>query len=186
MVNSGEKVVRIACEGAAELNLDDLTPIQDDLKELSVENYQKLRGDILNLGFSEPISIWAHDNANLILNGHQRYFALKHMRDMEGYSVPPIPVSWVEADNLEEAQLKILSLTSNFGEVTPEGLYKFMNKAKIPLERVKASFRLPEINMPLFEEEFFDVAQPTEEPDHYEKCDKCGGKIKSSGIGSKL
>jgi hypothetical protein len=154
-----EKTVRIACTGASSASIDDLVIIQKDLKDLSTENYEKLKKEILELGFSEPVSVWKQKNEHgfqlSLLNGTQRIRTLRQMRDKEGYTVPHIPVNWVEADDLKQAMKKILSLTSQFGELTQQGLYEFMNDAGLDFAEIESSFRFPEIDMMKFEEEFF-------------------------------
>ncbi len=140
------KAVRIACKGSARKELDDLEPFQGNLKKLSELDGVKLRKEILELGFSEPISIWQHAGKNFILNGHQRLAVLKGLRD-EGYSIPPLPVSLVEADSCAQAKRKVLALTSQYGEITQDGLVEFLQNADISLEEAVESFRFPELDL---------------------------------------
>lgn len=157
-----EKIIKIACQGAATVPLDELLSFQGNLKDLSKENYSKLKKEILELGFSEPVSVWRekteHGFALHLLNGHQRTRTLREMRDKEGYEVPAIPVSWVEADDLKQAKKKVLALTSQYGNMTTDGLHAFMHDAGLDFAEVDASFRFPEIDFPKFEVEFFKDA----------------------------
>ncbi len=150
-----QKEIKIACKGAAEMELQTLVPMQGDLKDLSEENYEKLKKEIIELGFSEPISVWIDPEGQAkLLNGHQRTRVLHKMRD-DGWAIPPLPVSIVEAESHQQAMKKILSLTSQYGEITKDGLYKFMNEAQLSMGDVAASFRFPEVDFPRFREEFF-------------------------------
>ncbi|MBK8202452.1 MAG: hypothetical protein IPK68_09130 [Bdellovibrionales bacterium] len=53
--------IQIKCRGAESVPYDKLNPLQGNLKDLSDENYSKLKKEILELGFSEPISVWEND-----------------------------------------------------------------------------------------------------------------------------
>lgn len=119
------KQVKITCQGADYAPLDDFIWFQGDLKTLPDENYKKLKKLILKLGFSEPVSIWDDGNQKKLLNGHQRILALRKMRD-EGYKVPYIPFSIVEAKDEKEAKQKVLSLASEFGKMSEQGLVNFI------------------------------------------------------------
>lgn len=137
--------VRIACEGAATVALGDLVGLQGNLKELTPENAAKLRRDICEQGFSEPIACWRQpDGVPRILNGHQRLRVLTEMA-AEGWTVPPLPVSWVEAADEGEARRKVLSLGSSFGEVTEEGLRAFMLDSEFAVADVSAIASFPGI-----------------------------------------
>lgn len=63
--------LEIKCKGATELPIESLLDFQGDLKTLSEESYAKFKSELLELGFSEPISIWVSpEGKNYILNGH--------------------------------------------------------------------------------------------------------------------
>lgn len=153
-MSKGFKPVVIACKGATKLPLDTILEFQGELKELSKESYGKFKDQLLELGFSEPISVWDSDGKMYCLNGHQRLRTLKAMRE-EGYVIPQeLPVNLVEAKSLKEAKKKVLALTSQYGRITEEGLYEFANKAGISFEDLKSSFRLPEIDFDKFEKSY--------------------------------
>lgn len=141
------KEVAIKCQGAATRTLKELEGFQGALKTLSDANAAKLTKEILELGFSEPISIWQQDGHCYILNGHQRVAVLKILRDLNGYRIPPLPVSIIKAKSFDEAKRKVLALTSQYGEMTEEGLIDFMAENDITLEEIEISFRFPEIDM---------------------------------------
>ena len=160
------KIIQIRCKGAIDLDIDELHPFQGDLKELSKENYNKLRHQILTLGFSEPMSIWKDPITDkwMIINAHQRHRVLTELRNSEGYDIPKIPCSIVYAESELEAKKKVLSLTSQFGEITKDGLFQFASSNNIDLQTIE-EFRFPEISMPEFKAEFFDMPLDFEEPD---------------------
>jgi len=178
--------IEIKCRGAESISFDKLLPLQGTLKDLSCENYTKLRREILELGFSEPFSVWKNDKKTYLLNGHQRHRVIKKMIEEEGFTCPDLPISLVEASSLQEAQKKILALTSQYGQITKQGLYDFMMDSGLSLDEVANSFRFPEINMGDFTMEFFDEgptvsdkkgAKELEEEEFSEfecRCPRCG------------
>ena len=141
-----KKTVRIACKGSDSRELGELRNFQRGLKTLSKEAAKRLKREIRELGFSEPVSVWEHGGVSHILNGHQRVAVLKMLAE-EGYEVPQVPVSVVEAANESEAKRKVLALTSQYGEITPEGLQGFLAEAEIDLQEAMESFRFPEVDM---------------------------------------
>lgn len=56
-----KKEIVVKCRGAESVSYEKLAPLQGPLKELSSENYVKLRKEILELGFSEPFSVWKNE-----------------------------------------------------------------------------------------------------------------------------
>lgn len=140
-----KKEVKIRAQGAAYAPLDEFVWFQGELKVLSEQNYEKLKYQILELGFSEPVSVWIDGNDLKLLNGHQRILTLKKMRD-EGYRIPHVPYSVVEAENEEQARRKVLSLTSHFGKITESGLAQFIHDTSISVEEL-FDFALPDVNL---------------------------------------
>ncbi len=138
------KTIQIKCRGADTRPIESLQALQGDLKTLSKENAGKLRNRILQDGFSEPIAIWdAPGGETFILNGHQRLAVLLQMQG-DGFEIPAVPVSVVEAADMQEAKRKVLALTSQFGEMTPDGLIGFLEDLDLgSLE----DFRFPEIDL---------------------------------------
>lgn len=177
------KTIRIACKGSMELNLEELNPFQGNLKELSKENYNKLRKSILELGFSAPCFVWKHNRSGdwMILDSHQRVTVLTQMKQAEGYTIPKLPCVEIEASSEHEAKKKLLAITSNYGEITRDGLYEFASLNNIDLPTLE-DFRFPEIDMESWKAEFFDgeILQGTEDDqgklDEKKKvqCPECG------------
>ena len=139
-MNDQVKTIRIKVSGSHARNIDELESFQGEgeteLKTLTEENYKKLRREILDLGFCEPLCVWG----DKILNGHQRVKTLKRMRDEEGYTIPHIPVNMVTADTYKEAKKMVLSLTSQFGKMTEESLMGFIKDADLELNEVIDGF----------------------------------------------
>ena len=151
-----EKKIEIKCSGTTALPYQDLVPFQGNLKSLHKDDYEKLRKQIVELGFSDPFAVWKSGNNHYILNGHQRLRAVKTMVEQEGFFCPPLPVIFVEAEDEFVARRKVLALTSQFGKIEKQGLYEFIHEAEISAEELVSGFRLPELDLPNFVDEFFE------------------------------
>lgn len=123
-------MVEIKCKGSFEIALADMTPFQGEMKALSDRNYQKLRSEIVNHGFSSPFFIWKDPatGRNLILDGHQRYHVLHELRD-DGVELPEKwPAVQVEAKDEKEARRKLVTIASQYGTVNKRGLMEFVGE----------------------------------------------------------
>ena len=181
MSSTIDKAVSIRCKGASEIRLEELIAFQGNLKDLSEENYNKFKNVILTQGFSEAISVWQNEGKNHILNGHQRLRVLQGLQ-AEGYFVPPIPVTIVMADNEKEAREKVLTLTSQYGEVTDTGLYEYMTMSGIDVSFLE-NVRLVEIDQDKWIESYVDGSEKANTSKELDlstfdkfkhQCPKCG------------
>ena len=157
-----EKEVRISCKGSHEVNLSEITPIQKDLKDLSEKNYQKLRNEILNEGFVAPFMLWD----DKIVDGTQRHRTLNKMK-AEGIKMPDkFPAVEVHAGTETHARRLILALSSNYGEMTDDGLFEFLSDSHIGFDEMDARFEFDAINFSDFKDEFYtdpEVDNPKED-----------------------
>lgn len=136
--------------------IDKLVPSQGSLKELSKQDYEKLKNSILEFGFTSPFFIWFNEQSiPEILDGHQRQLTIIQM-EKEGHEMPEkFPCIEIKAKSREEASRILLALTSQFGQMTTQGLYEYMSDNNISIEEVQESYRLIEIEMVKFEMEYF-------------------------------
>lgn len=139
-----DKAIRIECEAADLIELDELSGFQGELKALSDEDRAKLRNVILEYGFSAPIIAWRDADKRHVLDGHQRMKVLHGLRE-EGYSIPPLPVAWVAAGSKAEAKRKLLTIASSYGRTTREGLDAFLEEIAAPLLDIVPEVRLPDL-----------------------------------------
>lgn len=149
------KSIRITCKSGYSTSIDELKPLQGDLKELSKENYAKLKKEIITEGFDAPFFVWTESaNARWILDGHQRLRTLIKMRE-EGFEVGDLPYIPIEAQDMAEAKRKLLGYASQYGSITSQGLYEFLEKSNIPFDEMDARFRFPEIKNDQFKDEYY-------------------------------
>ena len=148
------KKINVSCSGAALVDLDELNPTQGNLKDLTKENYTKLKKQILKNGFSFPFHIWKDGKMMRCIDGHQRIRTLKAMRD-EGYYIPKLPVDYIDAKDEKHAKELILANISEYGNMTQQGLYEFIETAEIDFKDLVDDYRLPEIDTDSFIDEFY-------------------------------
>lgn len=141
-----KKTIEIKCTGAGVLKLEDLTPLQGDLKKLDNERYRKLKRVLLEHGFSFPFFVWKSGSKNFILDGHQRDRVLRRLK-AQGYTIPALPVDYIEAKDEREAKEKILLLSSQYGEMTEESLLDFVRDADLDLDDLMDRVELPKIDI---------------------------------------
>lgn len=167
------------------LDYKTLKIIQGDLKELATEDYHKLKKNILENGFISPIHVWMNTDTGEynVLDGTQRLKTLEAMQN-EGYAIPKVPCLVIKADSKDRAVKILLSLVSQYGKTTDQGLYEFVVSNSIDLEFLKSSYRIPEVDLPKFIDGYFNLENSFEDKnkelnqedfskfDH--QCPKCG------------
>jgi hypothetical protein len=159
----GQKVVKIAVKGATTIKLEDLEPFQGDLRTLERSEYEALRENILKHGFSFTMHVWQHRKKNYIIDGHQRLFTLKKLAEDEGYKVPPVPVSLVQASSFKEAKLKVLAGVANYGKMTEKSLGEYLKINDIPIDEIVTTFKFPGIDILKLTEAIEQMEKPTVE-----------------------
>lgn len=121
---SKKNAIRITCQAAGEIALENVRGLQGNLKKIDRKNLEKLKNRILKHGFNVPFAIWKHGKEHTLLDGHQRTRALLELQ-AQGYEVPPLPYALIEAENEQDARDKLLGISSQYGEFTMEGLREF-------------------------------------------------------------
>lgn len=142
---SERDVLAIKCQGAAELDIKEMVPIQGELKKLKTQDKDDFKRRMKELGFDDPINIWKDNGENKILSGTQRWTVLNEMRK-EGWVIPKIPVNFIVASNLAEAKKRLLGYVSQYGKVTQEGLFDFLQDNILTAEDL-AVLKIPEFDM---------------------------------------
>lgn len=121
------KKIQIKCSGLTTLPIDLILEFQGALKKLSKANLDKLKKNILKLGFIAPLFVWDNKGDNLLLDGHQRLAALIGLRQ-DGYDIPLLPVDYIHAEDEAEAKKMLLAITSQFGEFDQTELQEWIDQ----------------------------------------------------------
>lgn len=135
------KKIKITVDTGKTLPMNYLEVLQGNLKDLSDDNYKKLRASIIKHGFSFPIFVWENpeDAKIYIVDGHQRFVTLSKMKE-DGYSVPQLPVVFIEATNLNHAKEKLAAAASQYGKFTEEGVASFFADMDFDIGAIEIPF----------------------------------------------
>ncbi len=181
--NFKSKSIRVTCQGAGLARLEDLNPLQGDLKTLSEENFQKCKNALTGKhGFSFPFFVWKHKGKLWVLDGHQRDKTLKRLKE-DGWKVPLLPIDYIEAGNEKEAKEKILLLQSRYGEMTDESLEEFIWEAEIDLSDLQPAIALPDIDI---EDLLKEIEEDAGEKTVHEVIVSCKTKKEQRGLMARL
>lgn len=141
--------IKICCKSSDYLNIADMTELQGNLKSRTDIDFDKIKLSIIKYGFSFPFFVWNSDGKNYLLDGHGRFGTLCKMQK-DGYSIPPLPVVYVDCKDKKEAKQKLLRLNSQYGKMTKESVLEFaedidLNFDEIALPDTTIAFAEPNI-----------------------------------------
>lgn len=157
-----EKIIRVTCDTSLLVPYDQLHGIQNNLKEMSRQSFEKLRKRILDRGLNFAFHVWKELDGTgdkplvkfWVIDGHGRLNILKHLIEKDGYCLPTgVPCVEIEAANLKDAKEQVLAASSSYNKMTDEGLYEFMSDLEFEMPDL-GTFDLP-LNMDKFEAGFF-------------------------------
>lgn len=172
-----DKTVRVTCKANDYLPIESLQEFQGNLCELTSDACEKAKKSILKHGLFLPEAIWKDGDACKIIDGHARVRTLRQMQT-EGYTIPPVPVIYVEAASEAEAKEKILLARSQYHRTTEEGLYQFIHENYLDWGELKMEVEFADINMIEFEKGYFGDEPPggggEGSGEHKTKCPQCG------------
>lgn len=177
----------VNCKGTHYLPLDKLHVLQDTdkfkLKELSTDNFEKLRKRIEKRGFWFPLFVWhcLKEKRWYYTDGTQRHKVLTWMKeatDLDGnprYKLPDkFPCVEIFAKDKKQAAEAILSQSASYGTMTEEGLAGFLDAYDLTVDfpELKTELDLPDIDLDSFsidtpppgEGNEDDVPEPPPEP----------------------
>jgi hypothetical protein len=161
IIRSMETTINVTCKAAINIPLEDLAPLQGDLKELTHRNFEKLKRSIMRHGISFPFFVWQKDGINYVLDGHQRDRTLLKMQK-QGYQIPPLPCALIEAEDRKQAAEKILLVSSQYGRMTEQSLEAFLAENELEIDNLLEEVELPSLDMRYFGSGEFE---PTDEND---------------------
>lgn len=103
--------------------LSSIKEFQEELKDLTELNYNKLKKSLLEQGLLLPYFLWINpeDSKPYLMDGHQR----RRVWTAEGFEPKKVPYVLVPGKNNEVAKKNLLVITSQFGTITQEGYDKF-------------------------------------------------------------
>jgi DNA modification methylase len=135
--------MRITCKTRDFLGLDDFSEFQENIKKRSSKDIEDLIDSINKLGFTFPFYVWKNGGSNLTIDGHGRLLALRYMRDSLGEEIPPLPVVYIEADDINQAKEKLLQCNSRYGVFVKLNLKDWLVDVDFDASKIK----IPELNL---------------------------------------
>ncbi len=168
--------IRVTCKTQDRLTYDQIEPLQGNLKKRTDEQLDKICRSIIKHGWAFPEFIWSNDGHNYCLDGHGRQAAIPRLIEM-GYTIPQIPIVYIEAETRSEAKELLLKCISKYGTVTEEGFSEFLD-----FECDFIDFEIPEIYLLGEKDIDFDVQDSdfSKQEDIVKKpkiCPHCGGEL---------
>lgn len=143
-----------------------LCEFQGEFKQRTDLDIEKVKSKIIEYGFSFPMFVWEYNGKKYVIDGHGRLAALRSM-EQEGHEIPPIPIVYIQAENVKQAITILLLCNSRFGYITETSADLFIGD--INHEDLFASLNVD--NIPLVTDE---DANAHKEMAIY--CPKCGQK----------
>ncbi len=131
---NNKKVLKIKCEGTQYIDFHELKEFQEDIKQSTQEDLNKLKAEIIK-GFKLPFMIWKYHKKWWILDGHQRKKALMQL-EKEDWYIPKLPAVEIFAKTKKEAKQNILLFISQTGEVDKSKLKVYIKKYEIELKNI--------------------------------------------------
>jgi hypothetical protein len=137
-----DKIIEVNCTGTESIDYKSLVLIQGKLKSRTKGQIEKIIRSIIEQGFSFPFFVWKDKACNYILDGHGRILALKELEN-NGYiinndgdliiessnvwTIPPLPVVFIEAKDKPDAKVKLLKANSTYGNINQKSLDFFQS-----------------------------------------------------------
>jgi len=119
------KTVVNKCQNVKYLSLDSITPLVEDFRKINKTNSNKLREAFKHEGFLFPLYVWKNGKATFIIDGVNRWKALKDLV-ADGWEVKQVPVVFVEAKNRREAKKRVAYASSRYAVVNPDAFKRFL------------------------------------------------------------
>jgi hypothetical protein len=124
------KEIVINCKTRDSILLEEITPFQGELKVREEKDIKKIKKSLVKYGISFPFFVWKKEGTIYCFDGHGRRLALIELRT-EGYTLPPIPVVFIYAQNEEDAKQRMLRLNSRYGMVTKDSVIQFVGDIEV-------------------------------------------------------
>jgi hypothetical protein len=119
------KKIRIACDVKDTLDWHLIKPLQGNYKKRTPEQIEKLCALIIKRGIRFPSFITKISKEVWAIDTHGRLLAYDEL-ERRGYTIPPVPVVYINAKNKAEAKQLLLECDSRYGTATQEGFDEYI------------------------------------------------------------
>jgi hypothetical protein len=184
----GKIIVRLTNGNINFISVENLRHFQGNLKSLDKKGAERCKQSLLKYGFIFPLLVWG----NNIIDGHQRLYVVQQMLaggyglvNEQGEKIEGLPVVNIPAKNEAEARELVLLKQSQYGRLTNESLYEFIEINKIDFDSITPTLDIPGLNMGTFTQSYYRDVPPTMnaefesadyggEKERKNKCPECG------------
>jgi len=155
--------INISDVSIIKLPFKDLKVIQGNLKTLPDENYQKLKNELLTVGFKIPFFIWDNNGVRELLDGTQRFHTLTRMAS-EGIDVDKkYPCCILDVATRKEAGEMILAISSQYGKMTLDSMLDFNTEFEIDNDEAKDRFDFDGFDIEIVDQDEVDRLEEIED-----------------------
>jgi len=124
------KTIQVFCDTKDRIDWHIIKPLQDNYKSRTPEQLEKLCTLIIKRGIRFPSFISKIGKTVWAIDTHGRLLAFEEL-ESRGYTIPPIPVVYIQAKNKQEAKQLLLECDSRYGDVSQEGYDEFIKDLDI-------------------------------------------------------
>jgi hypothetical protein len=150
------ETIKITCEAKDFLSLEEIQEFQGTLKKHEQYDVDHIAESILKHGFFAPFFVWRRpDDTCSCLDGHGRQLALTIL-ESEGYTIPPLPVIYIDAESEAEAREKLIyinTISGQFSETGFKDLVKDLDNIDL------SSYTYPTLDMDKIIDEMYKLAK---------------------------
>lgn len=112
------------------LSIEELNPLQGDLKEFLEHRFYKLKASLMVFGFAFPFFVWIDpkDGTKYVVDGHGRRILLSAIPayDKKGNLITEFPYVEIYAKDKTDAKERLLAATSQYQSITQDGYEGFV------------------------------------------------------------
>lgn len=123
-------IIQISCQTKDTLDWRLIKPLQTNYKKRTPEQIEKLCRIIIKRGIRFPSFIAKIGDEIWAIDTHGRLLAYEEL-EKRGYTIPPVPVVYVDAKDKKEAKQLLLECDSRYGNVSQEGFEEFVEDLDI-------------------------------------------------------
>jgi hypothetical protein len=119
------KNISITCSYDDLCPVSEIVPFQGKIKKRKPKQLERIISSIEQYGFSFPFFVWRNQGKKFCIDGHGRLLALAEM-SKRGYTIPPLPVVYIEAQNEKEARRKLIEVNNINGTFNKNAFTSFV------------------------------------------------------------
>jgi len=137
---SETRIIKVKCKAADCIPWKNIKPLQGNYKKRDMTDITKLANLIIKRGIRFPSFVWKNGDDIWAIDTHGRLLSYEYLEN-NGYEIPSIPVSYIEAKNKTEAKQLLLECDSRFGKVTRESFEEFTQDIEVVEEELSIVFQ---------------------------------------------